>query len=313
MLRRGISAKAALSWAAGLLTGGEWRTRIGGRAILGAAISLLPGVGCSSGNVAPATAVPLCNGTPRLTLRVFFAGHLGLGREVPGSAVRIENGFPSFAVDGQCRYFMSGGWQEDRQARDQGWRQGVVSDEMNRLLEDHAGVEDLMGTYDCGNGQAALDASPVIVGNMRSSVICWSDVSDGVRELLTVIRQNARELWSEGQPLDGDLRITVREEVGLEPPQRYPWPNGLELLDFFEPASNPDVQLPGKSKRVAAMDAEPLRAIREQFLYDTEPGVLYTGNGIPVADGELFATMFMRDALPYEDESGLLPLPAESR
>ena len=33
--------------------------------------------------------------------------------------------------------------------------------------------------------------------------------------------------------------------------------------------------------------------------------------GIPVTDGATSATLFMRDALPYEDEHGLWRLPGE--
>src|SRR5262245_20404170 len=52
--------------------------------------------------------LPLCTGSARLALRVFYAGG---GLAATGGTVRLENGYPSFAVDGQCRYFMSGGWQ----------------------------------------------------------------------------------------------------------------------------------------------------------------------------------------------------------
>jgi hypothetical protein len=292
------------------------------RAVVSAALCLLAGAGCSSDSngcnadgcssdvEASAAEVPLCNGSTQLTLRVFYASQSA--REVFGGAVRIENGFPSFAVDGQCQYFMSGGWFEDQQARDHGWRQGTVSDELRSTLEAKAGAADLPAAYDC-EGPGAVDASPAIISNARSTVICPSDAKQAVVEMMAVIRQRARELWATGRPLDGDLRITVRA-AGNEPPRRYRWPAGLALRDYLEPDSSTFVSDPvGRSKRVAAADAAPLRAIREEFLRDTRPGVLYVGDGIPITDGQISATLFMRDALPYEDEQGILPLPEASR
>lgn len=282
-------------------------TASGGRGVV-ATVFLLAATSCSSDADAPAATVPLCDGSSSLTLRIFYVGQSG--REVWGSAVRIENGFPSFAVDGQCNYFMAGGWLEDKQARDHGWRRGLVSDDLRRALEARAGAEDLASAYAC-SGSGGADAPPVIVANARSSVICFSDVDESVGEALTVIRQRAGELWAAAQPLDGDLRVTVRQASGLEPPRRYPWPGGLALGDFELDSGSLYLEPEGRSKSVSAADAPPLRAIREQYLIDTRPGVLYDAEGIPIIDGETPATMFMRDALPYEDERGLLPLPEE--
>jgi hypothetical protein len=53
--------------------------------------------------------------------------------------------------------------------------------------------------------------------------------------------------------------------------------------------------------------------MRERYIRDLgalSPG--RGGNGIFVSDGESTTTLFMRDALPYEDESGLWPRPGES-
>ena len=270
------------------------------------ATALLTGAACNSDAGAPVPAVPLCDGSERLTLRVFLAGQSG--HEVLGSAVRIENGFPSFAVDGRCNYFMSGGWLEDKQARDYGWRRGTVSDELRGVLEARAGADDLVSAYDC-SGPLAADASPAIVANSRSLVACPDGVG-AMRAVMTAIRQRARDLWATGRSLEGDLRVTITQEHGLEPPQRYPWPRTLALVDYLEPDLNAFVAEPvGRSKRVAASDAAPLRAIREQYLLDTRPGILYVGAGIPITDGETSATMFLRDALPYEDDRGILPLP----
>jgi hypothetical protein len=235
----------------------------------------------------------------------------GGGQEVFGSAVRLENGHPSFVVDGQCQYFMSGGWLEQRQSRDLGWRQGIVPDDLRRALEAKAGAEDLTSAYGC-SGSGGLDAPSVIVANARSSVICPGDGIGPVHELITVMRQRARELWAAGQPLDGDLHVNTREVTGLEPEQWWPWPNELVLRDYLEPGSVAALEHPeGRRRRVPAADAAHLRAVREQYLRDTEPGIAYLAAGIPVTDGELSAALFLRDAVPGEDERGILPLPGD--
>jgi hypothetical protein len=273
--------------------------------------SLFAVAACSSDADAPTiAAVPLCDGSTNLTLRIFYGGQSG--REVLGSAVRVENGFPSFAVNGQCQYFMSGGWFEDRQARDFGWRQGIVSDDLRRALEAKAGAEDLRSTYDCGRGVPIADAPPSIIANARSSLICTGGASEPVLEVFALIRQRAQELWTDARALDGALRITARQASGAEPPKWYQWPTGLALRDYFETNSTVLYDEPeGQSKPVAATAAAPLRTLREQYLRDTRPGYLYTGEGIPITDGQTIATMFMRDALPHEDERGLLPLPGD--
>jgi hypothetical protein len=150
----------------------------------------------------------------------------------------------------------------------------------------------------------------MIIANARSSIICVGGLSQQVRDVFAFVGERAPVLWSDAQPLEGDVRITVLPAYGGEPPRWYPWPMGLVFEDYFEPDAQMIADDPeGQSRRVAAMDAAPLRRLREQYLRDTRPGVLYTGGGIPITDGQTLATMFMRDALPYEDERGLWPLP----
>jgi len=226
-----------------------------------------------------------------------------------GSEVRRENGVPSFAVDGQCQYFVSGGWNNQRQGSDQGWRQGTVDDELRRILESEVGAEDLTSVYECFPF-GAFDAGTMVVANARSSLVCGGAGED----LLAVfdrMRLRGRELWEQGQPLDGDLHITLVQVSG-EPPRWYPWPSELAFDEYFGPAQQPSEQQPPRSQRVASADAAPLRALREQYLRDTrdtQPGLLYAGGGLPVAAGDTLVTIYMRDAVPYEDEAGLLPLP----
>jgi hypothetical protein len=285
-----------------------WRRR---PCLVGATLSLLAGVSCSSDGDAPPATVPLCDGSANLTLRIFYGGQSG--RELFGSAVRVENGFPSFAVDGQCQYFISGGWFDDLQARDFGWRQGSLVNDLRDTLEANAGVEDLRSTYDCGRAVPVADAPPAIIANARSSLICVGGTSEPVGNVFALIVRRARELWAGAQPLDGGLHVTVREASGAEPPRWYPWPTGLRLLDYFETNSDILYDAPeGRSRPVAAMDAAPLRALREEYLRDTQ-GAFATGDGIPITDGETLGAMFMRDALPHENERGLWPLPEEMR
>jgi hypothetical protein len=229
--------------------------------------------------------VPLCDGSTNLTLRIFHGGQSSRG--YLGSGVRVENGHPSFAVDGQCRYFMSGGWVADQQSEDLGWREGVVSDDLRRALEAKTGAEDLREALDCGSGVAIYDVTPLIIANARSSLICVGGSSQPVRDVFAFVRERAQALWPDAQPLEGDVRITVLPAYGGEPPRWYPWSMGLAFEDYFEPSAQIIADNPtGQGRRVAAMDAAPLRMLREQYLRDTRPGVLYLGAGIPITDGQ---------------------------
>jgi hypothetical protein len=272
--------------------------------LLGATCSLLAGAACG----AEGPEVPLCDGSTNLTLRMFYEGQPGRG--YLGAGVRVENGLPSFAVDGQCRYFMGGGWFEDPQTHDLGWRQGAVSDDLRRALEAKVGAEDLESTYDCSSRLLTTDAPRIVIANTRSAIVCGS--IQPIEKVVDFVRQRAGELWEEAQPLEGGLRITVREGPSVEPPRRYQWPAELNLRDYFQ--TNLDILYDdpsGQSRLVPAIDAAPLRALREEYLRDTRPGILYNGEGIPITDGQTLGTMFMRDALPYEDERGLWPLPGQ--
>jgi hypothetical protein len=273
-----------------------------------ATVAALAGVGCGS-DAEPLPTVPLCDGSNELTLRIF---HGPGGMDFYGSEVRRESGVPSFAVDGQCQYFVSGGWNNQRQGVDLGWRQGTLDGELLRTLEREAGAEDLASVYACSGG-GALDAGDMVVANSRSTLRC-NGGNESLLELFERIRLRARELWEQGQALDGDLHITLVEAYGGEPPQWYSWPSELAFDEYWRPAQTPSAQLEPRSQRVPAADAASLRALRERYLRDTretQPGTLYAGGGLPIADGETLAVMYMRDALPYEDERGRLPLPAE--
>lgn len=264
------------------------------------AVLVLVGVGCGS-----EAAVPLCDGSQGLTLRVFVSGNPG--QEVLGSAVRVENGYPSFAVDGQCRYFISGGWGVNAQGRDEGWRQGMVDAALRGKLERMAGMEDLRTLNDCGSSEL-IDSGPLVIANTRSSLRCTG--SQG-RRVTAVFDAVDPALWAQGAPLDQALHITAWEGLGgraLE--ARYAWPNELALQDYFEADTNVFFEEPvGNSRLVPATDAGPLRSLRERYLSDTRG--MPSLDGIPVRDGDLSAAVFVRDALPYEDERGLWPLPGE--
>lgn len=256
---------------------------------------------------ADAPEVPLCDGSDGLTLRVFFDGE---SNGVTGGTVRVENGFPSFAVDGQCRYFMSGGWRgagSARQPNDEGWRQGTVDDDLRRMLENAAGWEDMSRRADCAAFSGASDASPLIVANTRSAAVCAGQLGRSLTSLLEALNERAAQLWAQGQALDQDLHVAaVKDYVAdAEPLPRYTWPGVLPLRDYL--LDNAALSAPGRSKRVAAAEAGPLREIRERFVLASRRRYTGISGGMQMSDGETTAAVYLRDALPYEDELGMWP------
>jgi hypothetical protein len=64
---------------------------------------------------------------------------------------------------------------------------------------------------------------------------------------------------------------------------------------------------PGLSKLIPAADAPKFRALRDQFIADVAAAPVLYQDGQKMTDGTRIALVYMRDALPYEDASGLLP------
>ena len=253
--------------------------------------------GCGSSARPADPDVPLCDGRDGLTLRVSVESG---GLEQLGGAVRVENGYPSFAVDGQCRYYISGGWQGERMGRDLGWRQGALDASSMLALERVAGWDDLsLAIGDC-RGPQVSDGSSLFIGNTRSALMC-SRAGDA-DDVFYAVRAVALGLWERGLPLDQGLHINAID-LGQAPEEPlYDWPSAPSLTDLL-----PDTPAYEVRALVAASEASPLRELREHYLRDV-PAMSYRGgNGIFVTDGESKTTIFMRDALPYEDERGLWP------
>jgi hypothetical protein len=267
--------------------------------------------GCGSEAPAPPE-VPLCDGSDGLTLTIFAQGQPA--RDPIGGGVRVENGFPSFAVDGQCSYYMSGGWYgagSGRQARDEGWRRGMVDSELRRTLESLAGAADLESVNECSPIVGGFDVPAVVLANTRSAVVCTGRGRGSM--VFEAIQARAAALWMRGQPLDQDLHIVAVEGGIVDGGQPvYDWPSRLALRDYLQDQNELFIEPVGRSRRVAAADARELRDIRERFLRDIGRTSAGSIGGIQMTDGEITAAVFLRDALPYEDARGLWPpLPTE--
>lgn len=257
--------------------------------------------------------IPLCDGADALTLRIFSPPQPE--REFLGGGVRIENGYPSFAVDGQCRYYISGGWrgEDSRMGRDVGWRTGHLSDDLRRSLEEIAGSEDLAERYPTCVVDGTHDAVDIVVANSGSAVRCVQSGNAGVRDVFEFVNERAQRLRDGGEPVSGHLHVTAWGGLTrAERPEPYEWPPELVLADYFEAdATVYAATSDGLSQRVSGSEAAPLRQLRERYLNDLQsrPPSAYDAEGIPITDGNLVARLFMRDALPYEDENGVWPIP----
>jgi hypothetical protein len=290
-------ARTTPAWLALLLAAGlvrRVRRRIAG--------GLVAGLGLACGSRADdVPEVPVCDGSEALTLRVFYT----VGGQELGARVRTENGYMSFAVDGQCQYFISGGWSGEPLARDEGWRHGSLDPDLRRSLEQQ--TDPVALGNECEPGSIP-DASALVVASPLASSSC---VGQGPRAtaLLATFREWKARLWRDAVPMDQDLHLVAWEEAPREEIQPYAWPSPLPLRDYIDLDRT---WAAGRSKRISAADAAPLRALRERYLSDVRatrlPG---DGSGIPVIDGDLSARLFMRDALPYEDDRGLWPLSGE--
>jgi hypothetical protein len=255
---------------------------------------------------------PICDGSSALRLRVFVEPQLA--REMRGSAVRVENGLYSFAVDGSCQYLVSGSWRDDITSLDQGWRVGQVDDALRAELDRSMGTADLSSLSDCISMGGQFDFSAQTIRNQRSKAHCLGTPGPRFSAAWAVVFDRGADLWARGKPLPGGIRVEVIDVWGEAPggpvSQAYPWPAGLSLEAYIVDPMLAALNPPGLSKLIPAGEAQQFRSLRDQFIADVlaSPNPLGSyGNGQKMTDGQRTALVYMRDELPYEDANGLLP------
>jgi hypothetical protein len=256
------------------------------------------------------TAFALCDGTQQLRLWVLVEPQFG--RELPGSQLRVENGYPFLAVDGTCSYWLGGGWMEDALSRDRGARRGTLTAAEAAALEQGSSLADIGSLRDCVVVAGQADVSVRAIATATATAECPSTGTrfDGA---WSAVRTLAQALWARGTPMDGALHIgaVVAPYDASTTPAAYVWPLATPLADFLlDPGKDgSNFMNGGISMRVddPASTTE-LRALRDAYLADREaqPGLYTSWDGLKATDGSTTALIYMRDAIPYEDAKGLL-------
>jgi hypothetical protein len=226
-----------------------------------------------------------------------------------GSAVRVENGQPSIAIDGTCAYWISAGWLNDSLARDRGWRTGQLPSDLRTILDATLGVYDLSSLSDCPNPGGLSDASTRVLSNEQSSAQCRTS-GTLFDPAWAILETRASALWAAATPLSAGIRLAAFVASDQPPTSPSPklWPLTQPLSGFL--INDVQVQFsPGVSKLVStSTDAKTLRTLRDQYLTDREasPDLFIPWDGMLVSDGTTTVNLYMRDDLPYEDAQGLL-------
>lgn len=249
----------------------------------------------------------LCDGVAELKLRIFYAPQNE--REPRGSVVRVENGAPSFGVDGQCHYFMSGGWDQASDVHNSPWREGQLDDETAHAMEAAMPLTDLSSIADCQSMAGFFDISPLVITTASSHAAC---VAPGHRfeAASDAFYSRIAALWENAEPMKGALWISATEGGPASPTPRYDWPLDEPLTSYFIGLPQPGMSSDFKSGEGHAItdpdDVEKLRALRKMFLDDQAAMTTAREHAPIVRDGKREGFLYLRDALPYEDDHGLL-------
>jgi hypothetical protein len=254
---------------------------------------------CSEGGAGNGTvATPLCDGQSMLRFRAAL-GPLS-AQEVPGGEFRVQHGHWALAVDGKCDYWVNAGWTEDMFPADREWRTGHLTDAQSVALAKALPLNGLAPLDDCPGPPAGVD-HPTLrqLLSAQSGAYCASqgkrfDAAWGFVEGL------GKELWNMGTPLTGPVRLAARwvENFGQPP---YAWPLRRPLPEVIA-----EYNIKGPFIIREADEVIALRRLRDGFNSDRQSRQ-FLWAGLNVQDASTAASIFMRDALPYENELGEWP------
>jgi hypothetical protein len=253
----------------------------------------------------------ICDGSEGLRLAMVLGG----GGLVENEIER-EIGFRYLYVLGTCEYFVlpsidGAPWPDART----GVMDSATEEELSRAIG-YGGLAELAGSYSTGG---VSDGSTLLVSDGTHTVACYAGCEDGPAEAAALWSELGwiDVLWAGGEAYAGPLRISVigwddatLDELGVQwPLPMDPWSIASDGDDDPAPQAG-ETLLIDDPTQVATL-RELRRQYREDDLPEGVPNALHAYGHLTFTDAgaqDLFQ-LWMRDSLPIEDATGLIPLP----
>lgn len=253
----------------------------------------------------------ICDGSNELRLAMVLGGGGLVDHEI-----EREIGFRYLYVLGTCEYFVLPSidgvpWPDART----GVIDPATEEELSRALR-YAGLADVAGSWSTGG---LSDGTTLLVSDGTHTVACYGGCEDGpagARALWSELGW-IDVLWAEGEGYAGPLRISVigwadatLDEVGVQwPLPMDPW--SIAIDGEIDPAPQAGETLLVDDPEQVATLRELRRQYREDDLLEGIPNALHAYGHLTFTDegGQDLFQLWMRDSLPIEDATGLIPLP----
>lgn len=275
------------------------------RVILACAV-LLTLASCAGSEDYGALAAEICDGSDEL--RILASVLSPAARVNSEQRVILENG-SYLVLDGQCRY-----WVMNPDFRWGGSRSGQLSHErLAEMLRDfrydvwpeHSGRHRPQG--------GAFDVSDIVFSDGVDTTVCVGgcgapEVPEEVRQMRDALLPWRLALWESGEPVEGDVRISVTERFERFPDRfpSIPWPLETIALEDVAVSVDDSAYLDyGEGVLVTGENAARLRELRQEFAAGAH-GVWWY-HFIPVLEDGVLYSLSVRDVTPFEDERGLFP------
>ena len=249
-----------------------------------------------------ASAISICDGSADIRLAIRIAGG---GPGSAGMTMLSENGFRLLLIDGAC----------------DAWILNGHNDPLRILSVSRAREQQLIAALRLGHwgeistfpGGGCADAPAIayrFADERISGPVCGLANDHPLHTLNEAFAQQVQELYAAGTPVSGKVRYLLIEDNGearLDARRPFIWQ--LNIPADAVPLSKEEATFyrGGNSQQATGTDAERLRGIRTTTANGTLPnGTTLDFTTIAGPDNTLYL-LYIRDALPFEDDSGLLP------
>jgi len=214
-----------------------------------------------------------------------------------------ENGWEFLLVDGSCVGWVLG-------ASGQPLVRTLLSADDERQLGDALHLSTWSAIVPTIGGCADGPTNSYRFGEQRltgSGCGGDGDAHSAWAELNAAFSTQLERLAPLGQPWGGDLHYLVLPEQSQNDPRAaVPWPLATSLSAVALPEDQLFNYRAGMSRRATGDDATKLRAIRTTSNTPSSDGLTHDFTRVTDAGGANYQ-LYLRDALPFEQENGLLP------